>query len=125
MDADLADRDVILVRDGAGIRIEGSGASHYSKQFHVMLGGTTFPFVRGYAWADVAVGSTTIRFITTHLESQSAKLARALPVHIVYWTAWADAGGPVRFADDVYGHDRTQSAALDRVRPKLERQAAR
>ena len=76
-DVRLTDRDVILVRDGAGIRIEGSGASHYSQQFHVMLGGTTFRFVRGYAWADVAVGSTTIRFITTHLESQSAKLARA------------------------------------------------
>jgi endonuclease/exonuclease/phosphatase family metal-dependent hydrolase len=76
-DVRLTDRDVILVRDGAGIRIDGGGGGHYSQQFHVTLGGTTFRFIRGYAWADVAVGSTTIRFITTHLESQSARLARA------------------------------------------------
>jgi len=76
-DVRLTDHDVILVRDRAGIRIEGGGGGHYSQQFHVTLGGTTFRFIRGYAWTDVAVGSTTIRFITTHLESQSAKLARA------------------------------------------------
>ena len=76
-DLRLTARDVILVRDGAEIRIEGSGGGHYSQQFHVTLGGTTFPFVRGYAWADVVVGSTAIRFITTHLESLSAKLVHA------------------------------------------------
>ena len=76
-DVRLTDRDVILARSGAGIRIKGSGGSHYSRHFEVKLGNTTFPFVRGYAWADVAVGSARIRFITTHLESQSARLARA------------------------------------------------
>jgi endonuclease/exonuclease/phosphatase family metal-dependent hydrolase len=76
-DVRLTDRDVILVRTGSGIRIEGSGSGHYSQQFTVKLGDTTFPFVRGYGWADVAVGSSRLRFITTHLESQSTKLARA------------------------------------------------
>ena len=76
-DVRLTDRDVILVRTGSGIRIEGTGSGHYSQQFAVKLGDTTFPFVRGYGWADVAVGSSRLRFITTHLESQSTKLARA------------------------------------------------
>jgi endonuclease/exonuclease/phosphatase family metal-dependent hydrolase len=76
-DVRLTDRDVILVRNDAPIRVEGSGGGNFSQQFDVRVGGTTFPFVRGYAWADVAVGSARIRFITTHLESQSAKLARA------------------------------------------------
>jgi len=76
-DVRLTDRDVILVRSGAGIKIEGSGGGHYRPQFAVRLGDTTFPFVRGYTWADVDIGSIRMRFITTHLESQSSKLARA------------------------------------------------
>jgi endonuclease/exonuclease/phosphatase family metal-dependent hydrolase len=76
-DVRLTDRDVILVRDDAGVRIDASGGDNFSRRLEVRLGDTTFPFVRGYAWADVAVGSARIRFITTHLESQSARLARA------------------------------------------------
>jgi endonuclease/exonuclease/phosphatase family metal-dependent hydrolase len=76
-DVRLTDRDVILVRTSSGIKIDGSGGGQFSQQFTVKLGDTIFPFVRGYAWADVAIGSTRLRFITTHLESQSAKLARA------------------------------------------------
>jgi hypothetical protein len=76
-DVRLTDRDVILLRSDSGIQIEGRGGGQYVTQFKVKLGDVTFPFVRGYAWADVVVGSATIRFITTHLESQSAKLARA------------------------------------------------
>jgi endonuclease/exonuclease/phosphatase family metal-dependent hydrolase len=76
-DVRLTDRDVILVRSEAGLRIEASGGGQYQQRFEVQLGDTTFPFVRGYAWADVAVGSARVRFVNTHLESQSAQLARA------------------------------------------------
>jgi endonuclease/exonuclease/phosphatase family metal-dependent hydrolase len=76
-DVRLTDRDVILVRTEAGLRIEASGGGAYQQRFQVELGDTIFPFVRGYAWADVAVGSARIRFVNTHLESQSAQLARA------------------------------------------------
>ena len=76
-DVRLTDRDVILVRGEAGLRIEASGGGAYQHRFEVELGDTIFPFIRGYAWADVAVGSARIRFVNTHLESQSAQLARA------------------------------------------------
>jgi endonuclease/exonuclease/phosphatase family metal-dependent hydrolase len=76
-DVRLTDRDVILLRTEAGLRIEASGGGQYQQRFEVQLGDTIFPFVRGYAWADVAVGSARIRFVNTHLESQSARLARA------------------------------------------------
>jgi murein L,D-transpeptidase YcbB/YkuD len=39
-------------------------------------------------------------------QEQSVKLKRSLPVHIVYFTAWADDAGNVSFLDDVYGRDR-------------------
>jgi hypothetical protein len=76
-DVRLTDRDVILVRSEAGIQIEGRGGGNFGQHLDVKLAGTAFRFVRGYAWADVAVGSAHIRFITTHLESQSSKVARA------------------------------------------------
>jgi endonuclease/exonuclease/phosphatase family metal-dependent hydrolase len=76
-DVRLTDRDVILIRSGAGIHVEGSGGGHYGQRLEVRLGDARFGFIRGYAWADVVVGSARIRFVTTHLESQSAQLARA------------------------------------------------
>ena len=76
-DVRLTDRDVILVRSGSGLRIEGTGGGQFRQRFEVRLGGTTFHFVRGYTWVDVAVGSARLRFVNTHLESQSSRLARA------------------------------------------------
>jgi endonuclease/exonuclease/phosphatase family metal-dependent hydrolase len=76
-DVRLTDRDVILVRSEAGLRIEGSGGGQFSRHFDVKVADTTFRFVRGYGWADVALGSARMRFVNTHLESQSSQLARA------------------------------------------------
>jgi endonuclease/exonuclease/phosphatase family metal-dependent hydrolase len=76
-DVRLTDRDVILVRSGSGLRIEGTGGGQFLQRFEVRLGGTTFHFVRGYTWVDVAVGAARVRFVNTHLESQSARVARA------------------------------------------------
>lgn len=39
------------------------------------------------------------------------KLKQGIPVHIVYFTVWADNTGAVRFNPDVYGYDAVQLAA--------------
>jgi murein L,D-transpeptidase YcbB/YkuD len=43
-------------------------------------------------------------------EEQHVKLKQTIPVHIVYFTAWADDAGAVRLVPDVYGYDTTQSS---------------
>jgi murein L,D-transpeptidase YcbB/YkuD len=43
---------------------------------------------------------------------RSVPLARPVPVHFVYFTAWPEADGRLRLHDDVYGHDAVLAAAL-------------
>jgi endonuclease/exonuclease/phosphatase family metal-dependent hydrolase len=74
-DLRLTVRDVILVREGTGIRITDRGGARYDRRIGVTLAGATFSFIRGYAWADVAIGHARLRFVTTHLESLSADVA--------------------------------------------------
>lgn len=76
-DVRLTVRDVIMVRHGSPARVTDSGGSHYGHRIDVTLAGVDFSFIRGYAWADVAVGRARLKFVTTHLESLSADLALA------------------------------------------------
>lgn len=48
---------------------------------------------------------------------RTVRLSRPVPVHLLYWTAWADAEGVVHFRDDIYGRDRTVAVALDASPP--------
>ncbi|HEV8581178.1 MAG TPA: L,D-transpeptidase family protein [Thermoanaerobaculia bacterium] len=45
-------------------------------------------------------------------ENTTISLPRPLPVHILYWTAWADPDGTVEFRKDIYGHDAQLEQAL-------------
>jgi len=47
-------------------------------------------------------------------EPVRVNLARQLPVHVLYWTAWVDEEGLLHFRDDVYGRDIDLDLALRR-----------
>jgi murein L,D-transpeptidase YcbB/YkuD len=44
---------------------------------------------------------------------RTVRLTAGVPVHLLYWTAWADENGVVHFRDDIYGRDRTVWRALE------------
>ena len=58
------------------------------------------------------------------LRNQVVRLPEPVPVHILYWTAWADERGRAQFRRDVYAVDSLLSEALSRARrlspPALE-----
>lgn len=53
-----------------------------------------------------------IRAAMGHGVERTVRLDEPIPVHVLYQTAWVDAGGHVQFRDDLYGHDRRLAAAL-------------
>ena len=65
------------MRRGSQARVTDSGGSQYGHRIDITLAGVGFAFIRGYAWADLAVGRARLKFVTTHFESLSADLALA------------------------------------------------
>jgi endonuclease/exonuclease/phosphatase family metal-dependent hydrolase len=77
-DVRLTMRDVILRRAGDRVKVVDSGGGNYAARIPFpVTEGVTYTFIRGYAWADVRVGSKSFRFINTHLESESSGIALA------------------------------------------------
>ena len=44
---------------------------------------------------------------------QTVLLPQPVPVHLLYWTAWVDAGGLLQFREDIYDRDRPVFQALE------------
>jgi hypothetical protein len=59
--------DALLVREDVADGIVAVGTSEYRDRY--VVAPTLLAIDRGYAWADIRIADSTIRFVTTHLES--------------------------------------------------------
>ena len=59
-----------------------------------------------------------IRTVVDRRVERTVTLRTPIPVHLLYWTAWADADGTLHFRRDVYERDPALGAALDRPPPR-------
>jgi endonuclease/exonuclease/phosphatase family metal-dependent hydrolase len=75
--ARLTMRDVILKRKASKVKVLKTGSKQYKARLDVKVGPATFSFIRGYAYADIKLGAKQLRFIDTHLESETSRLADA------------------------------------------------
>jgi murein L,D-transpeptidase YcbB/YkuD len=64
-------------------------------------------------WTTATISAAMHAGTETHV-----KLTSPIPIHIVYFTAWADRDGGLHFRDDVYGYDAKQMAAKPGLKDK-------
>jgi murein L,D-transpeptidase YcbB/YkuD len=50
--------------------------------------------------------------LATRTTFRRVRLGKPVPVHFLYWTAWADSAGRMCFRDDLYGLDQRLDQAL-------------
>lgn len=53
-----------------------------------------------------------IRAAMQRTRERRVDLTETIPVHLQYWTAWADTDGTIHFRDDIYGRDSHLAQAL-------------
>lgn len=51
-------------------------------------------------------------------QEQTVRLRTSIPVHLLYWTVWADEDGTLQFPADVYSRDDRLRMALDEAPPE-------
>ena len=73
----LTMRDVVLKRADEGVKVLDASGANYVTRIPVTLAGQTASFIRGYNVVDVRAGAKRVRFINTHLESESSDVAYA------------------------------------------------
>jgi murein L,D-transpeptidase YcbB/YkuD len=52
-------------------------------------------------------------------KTQIVMIPEPIPVHLLYWTVWADSEGTIHFRDDIYGRDARLMSALNENPPTL------
>lgn len=61
-----------------------------------------------------------IETVSRGTTERTIHLRRPLPVHLLYWTAWADDDGTIHFRQDIYDRDTRVAAGLDARAPDPE-----
>jgi endonuclease/exonuclease/phosphatase family metal-dependent hydrolase len=75
----LTDREAILVRADGQVRdVSNVRTGNFANRLPIRMAGGTSEFIRGWASVDARLQDATVRFITTHLEVASSRVAAAV-----------------------------------------------
>jgi endonuclease/exonuclease/phosphatase family metal-dependent hydrolase len=96
----LTMRDVVLKRANEGVKVLEASGANYVTRIPVTLAGQTVAFIRGYDVVDVRAGSKQVRFINTHLESESSDVAYAQAAELLAGPASPSSGWATILACD-------------------------
>ena len=96
----LTMRDVVLKRANEGVKLLDASGAQYVTRIPITLVGQEVAFIRGYNVVDVRAGSKRVRFINTHLESESSDVAFAQAAELLAGPAAPDNGWATILACD-------------------------
>ncbi|MBS1869677.1 MAG: hypothetical protein JSS99_08440 [Actinobacteria bacterium] len=96
----LTMRDAVLERANEGVKLLDASGANYVTRIPVTLAGQTASFIRGYDVVDVRAGPQRVRFINTHLESESSDVAYAQAAELLAGPAAPGNGVPTILACD-------------------------
>jgi endonuclease/exonuclease/phosphatase family metal-dependent hydrolase len=92
----LTMRDVVLKRVANDVKVLDASGASYETRIPIMVLGKELAFIRGYDVVDVRAGSKSLRFINTHLESESSDVAYAQAAELLAGPAAPGDGARVR-----------------------------
>lgn len=95
----LTMRDVVLERVHNGVHVTSASGANYVTRIPLTIAGQSLSFIRGYNRVDVRAGGQTVRFVNTHLESESSDVAYAQAAELLAGPA-APNGMPTIIACD-------------------------
>jgi len=96
----LTMRDAVLKRANEGVKLLDASGANYVTRIPVTLAGQTASFIRGYDVVDVRAGPQRVRFVNTHLESESSDVADAQAAELLAGPAAPGNGLPTILACD-------------------------
>lgn len=70
--------------------------------------------LRGTRWTPAEISKAMSEPV-----ERTVNLPQSIPVHLLYWTAWAEQDGTIHFRHDVYQRDGKLLAALRSIRPGI------
>lgn len=71
-----------------------------------------------YLIGDQGWTKETVQRVVDGRVERTVNLRAPVPVHLLYWTAWADDQGMISFRRDIYDRDPALAAALDQPPPR-------
>jgi len=108
----LTMRDVILAREGAGVRTWNEQSANFATVLPVKILGATVPVVRGWTATDAKVrGTHPFRFVNTHLEAFEPNIRALQAAELVAPSGPATSELPVVLVGDLNSDDDTVTGA--------------